>query len=70
MVNSKINSKRFGLFFLALSALVPYASALTAASIGECPQLAPRATPPTSPRDLRPDDIKVIGALGDRYYIV
>lgn len=36
------------------------------ADIDACPALSPRS-PPTSIHDLRPDDIKVIGALGDRY---
>jgi phospholipase B1 len=31
----------------------------------ECPSLTPRSTKPTSVRDLRPDDIRVIGAIGD-----
>jgi phospholipase B1 len=34
-------------------------------SVNDCPPLNPRSTKPTSVRDLRPDDIKVIGALGD-----
>ena len=34
--------------------------------ISECAQLKPRSSPPTGPHDLRPDDIKVIAALGDR----
>lgn len=33
-----------------------------------CPQLAPRTTPATSVHDLRPDDIKVVAGLGDRYF--
>ncbi|KAI9263352.1 hypothetical protein BDA99DRAFT_438457 [Phascolomyces articulosus] len=33
--------------------------------ISECPQLAPRSSPPAGPHDLRPDDIKVVAALGD-----
>ncbi|KAI7885707.1 hypothetical protein K492DRAFT_105044, partial [Lichtheimia hyalospora FSU 10163] len=41
------------------------ASALTASSIGDCPALSPRKTNATSVKDLRPDDIKVIGAMGD-----
>ena len=34
--------------------------------ISECAQLKPRSSPPAGPHDLRPDDIKVIAALGDR----
>ncbi|KAI9496150.1 hypothetical protein BDB00DRAFT_738428, partial [Zychaea mexicana] len=34
-------------------------------SIGDCPQLAARSSPPAGPHDLRPDDIKVIAAMGD-----
>ena len=37
-----------------------------AKEISECPQLKPRSSPPAGAHDLRPDDIKVIGALGDR----
>ncbi|KAI7848208.1 hypothetical protein BDC45DRAFT_450680 [Circinella umbellata] len=33
--------------------------------ISECAQLQPRSSPPAGPHDLRPDDIKVIAALGD-----
>lgn len=40
-----------------------------ATNITDCPWLLPRF-PPTSVHDLRPDDIKVIGALGDRYNIL
>ncbi|KAG2222309.1 hypothetical protein INT45_001572 [Circinella minor] len=36
-----------------------------ASSISECPKLPGRTSPPTNPRDLRPDDIKVIAAMGD-----
>ncbi|EPB87680.1 hypothetical protein HMPREF1544_05461 [Mucor circinelloides 1006PhL] len=39
--------------------------AATASSIGACPALKPRATAATSVADLRPDDIKVVAALGD-----
>ena len=34
--------------------------------ISECPHLKPRSSPPAGPHDLRPDDIKVVAALGDR----
>lgn len=44
-------------------------SGLTAKSISECPPLAPHP-PPSSAHDLRPDDIKVIAAIGDRYTIL
>ncbi|KAI8344745.1 hypothetical protein BC941DRAFT_497949, partial [Chlamydoabsidia padenii] len=36
-----------------------------ASSISGCPALKPRTTPPKDITDLRPDDIKVLGALGD-----
>lgn len=60
---------RFNLASLGLAAtlLVSVAQAATAPSIEECPALGPRATPATSVSDLRPDDIKVVAALGDRY---
>ena len=38
---------------------------LNVTHISMCPALSPRPAP-TSAHDLRPDDIKVIGALGDR----
>lgn len=50
-----------------VAAAVQAVSALTASSIGDCPALSPRKTGATSVKDLRPDDIKVIGAMGDRY---
>jgi phospholipase B1 len=34
--------------------------------IEDCPSLSSRSTPADSVFDLRPDDIKVVGALGDR----
>lgn len=40
--------------------------AATASSIDACPALKPRATAASSVTDLRPDDIKVVAALGDR----
>lgn len=48
----------------SLTAAIP--SGKFVANIDACPALSPRS-PPTSIHDLRPDDIKVIGALGDRY---
>lgn len=57
--------------FLVLGALVTatlvnnsHAKSVTA--ISECPALTARSGPANA-SDLRPDDIKVIGALGDRY---
>lgn len=41
--------------------------AATAPSIEACPALKARETAATSVSDLRPDDIKVVAALGDRY---
>lgn len=32
----------------------------------DCPRLTPRNSPPTSVRDLRPDDIRIVMGLGDR----
>ena len=37
-------------------------------SISDCPALPPRKSPPKDVTDLRPDDIKVVAALGDRYF--
>lgn len=53
------------------AASVPHfpSSGLTAQSIYECSPLAPHP-PPSSVHDLRPDDIKVIAAIGDRYIIL
>ncbi|KAI9272885.1 hypothetical protein BDA99DRAFT_432643 [Phascolomyces articulosus] len=60
------NKNIFASALLALSIMfIHYAYALRASSISDCPQLSPRASGPTNPRDLRPDDIKVIAALGD-----
>jgi phospholipase B1 len=57
---------------LALVSLVSSEGAVNAmdarqyvADFKQCPQLAPRTSPPTSVHDLRPDDIKVVMALGD-----
>lgn len=41
-----------------------YAKEVTA--ISECPRLTARPSGPTNVTDLRADDIKVVGALGDR----
>ena len=52
---------------MLLFALRIGASALQVGSIQECPELATRSSSdPTDVTDLRPGDIKVIGALGDR----
>lgn len=40
---------------------------LNVTSIQNCPYLTPRSTPPVDVNDLRIDDIKIIGALGDRF---
>ncbi|KAG0163768.1 hypothetical protein DFQ30_011035 [Apophysomyces sp. BC1015] len=52
------------LLFLGLVFLVR-SNAEFAKSIYDCPPLEPRLTPPTNVRDLRPDDIKVVGGMGD-----
>ncbi|KAI9478661.1 MAG: hypothetical protein EXX96DRAFT_571769 [Benjaminiella poitrasii] len=49
----------------ALSSLVAGSVALNAATIAECPALTPRKTPAKDVTDLRIDDIKIVGALGD-----
>lgn len=59
--------------FLVKFVLLGYAaviSATTVSSITGCPALPPRATPATSVHDLRIDDIKMVAALGDRYWLV
>lgn len=53
-------------FFFLFTAFASVANAKFVSDISECPPLSPRS-PPESVHDLRPDDIKVIGALGDRY---
>jgi hypothetical protein len=53
--------------FITLSILVTSALAtLNVTDISQCPPLTSRDTPATNVRDLRIDDIKVVGALGDR----
>ena len=59
------NNKVLGTFILALSIFVQLGSSLSASSIGDCPQL-PARNGPTGVNDLRPDDIKVMAAMGDR----
>ncbi|KAG2230357.1 hypothetical protein INT48_002810 [Thamnidium elegans] len=49
---------------LVLTTLTTFNVALNVTSIDKCPTLTPR-NPPTNVNDLRVDDIKVIGALGD-----
>ena len=63
------NSKILGIFILVLSVFVQLGSALSASSIGDCPQL-PARSGPTGVNDIRPDDIKVMAAMGDRYIII
>ncbi|KAI9252815.1 GDSL lipase/esterase [Phascolomyces articulosus] len=58
------NNKTIGLFLLVLSVLASLSSALTASSIADCPAL-PARSGPAGVHDLRPDDIKVVAALGD-----
>ncbi|KAI7882453.1 hypothetical protein K492DRAFT_160574 [Lichtheimia hyalospora FSU 10163] len=55
----------WNLWFAIAATAGQVANALTASTIGDCPSLAPRSSSPTSIHDLRPDDIKVVGALGD-----
>lgn len=40
--------------------------AANVASISQCPALPPRTAPAKDVTDLRIDDIKIVGALGDR----
>lgn len=56
----------FATLALATTLLICKTQAGTAPKIEGCPALSPRVTAPTKVTDLRPDDIKVIAALGDR----
>lgn len=49
-----------------LLCLLAVANALNVTNIQDCPALTPRSGP-VNAQDLRIDDIKAIGALGDRY---
>lgn len=51
---------------IALAASVVSVVALNVTSISECPALTTRTSPPEDVTDLRADDIKILGALGDR----
>lgn len=64
MYHCKMYTKKILFSLVVLTAL----SGGYTADITECPSLTPRS-PPSSVHDLRPDDIKVIAALGDRYDI-
>ncbi|RUS14747.1 LOW QUALITY PROTEIN: hypothetical protein BC938DRAFT_477243, partial [Jimgerdemannia flammicorona] len=48
-----------------LSSVTSSPITLTVSNITSCPKLTPRTTTPTNVRDLRPDDIKVVMAIGD-----
>ena len=64
-----LQNKVIASLMLALTASMQFTANAQqfASSISECPKLPGRTSPPTNPRDLRPDDIKVIAAMGDRY---
>lgn len=53
------------LISISLSATASVMAA-SVASISQCPALPPRTAPAKDVTDLRIDDIKIIGALGDR----
>ncbi|KAG2206528.1 hypothetical protein INT47_008545 [Mucor saturninus] len=55
----------FATLALATTLLISGTQAGTAPKIESCPALSPRATAATKVTDLRPDDIKVVAALGD-----
>lgn len=57
----------FATLALATTLLISGTQAGTAPNIEGCPALSPRTTAATKVTDLRPDDIKVVAALGDRY---
>ncbi|KAI9254392.1 SGNH hydrolase-type esterase domain-containing protein [Helicostylum pulchrum] len=50
---------------IALVASVVSVMALNVTSISECPALTTRTSPPKDVTDLRADDIKILGSLGD-----
>ncbi|KAG0175632.1 hypothetical protein DFQ28_006604 [Apophysomyces sp. BC1034] len=50
---------------LVSAALVAITGANNVASITDCPALTPRISPAVDARNLRPDDIKVVAAIGD-----
>lgn len=52
--------------YLTLSILVSNVIALNVTTISECSVLNPRTSPAKDVTDLRVDDIKIFGALGDR----
>lgn len=52
--------------YLMLSILISNVIALNVTTISECPVLNPRTSPAKDVTDLRVDDIKIFGALGDR----
>ncbi|KAI9263353.1 hypothetical protein BDA99DRAFT_438410 [Phascolomyces articulosus] len=63
-----VQNKLIKVAMVALAAALPAQFATAhqyASNIAECPQLPARTTPPAGPHDLRPDDIKVIAAMGD-----
>ncbi|KAI8368206.1 uncharacterized protein BYT42DRAFT_503695 [Radiomyces spectabilis] len=53
------------LLLVIAACLLPLHAALNVSSIDQCAPLSPRKTPVTGVTDLRADDIKVIGGLGD-----
>jgi phospholipase B1 len=53
------------LFMLTLGALASVHASKNVTDIKDCPVLTPRNDGPQSVHDLRMDDIKVVGALGD-----
>lgn len=61
----KLNRRKASNLFLM--ALASVSTARFVADVNKCPSLSPRS-PPDNVHDLRPDDIKVIGALGDRWF--
>lgn len=52
--------------FISIAISIVSVIALNVTSISECPPLNARLSPPADVTDLRIDDIKILGALGDR----
>lgn len=61
----KTLKKMLSVLFIVIAFYASIAYSVNVTHISECPSLSSR-TAPTSVHDLRADDVKVMGALGDR----
>ncbi|GAN07733.1 phospholipase a2 [Mucor ambiguus] len=64
-LQSKIATPCYKISILVLSVSLASVLATNVANIASCPALKPRATPAKDVTDLRIDDFKIVGALGD-----